>query len=67
MSLRDTIRSMAAGNSCSPDEVRAAMTDIMGDVAPPSQVAAFLTLLGPTRDAALVSAAAEIMLGFSKC
>ena len=43
------------------------MTDIMGDVAPPSQVAAFLTLLGPTRDAALVSAAAEIMLGFSKC
>ena len=56
---------MAAGNSCSPDAARAAMKDIMSDVAPPSQVAAFLSLLGPTRDAAVVSAAAEVMLSYS--
>eukprot|EP00729_Bicosta_minor_P031660 gene31660-24590_t len=58
-SLRDTLRSMAAGNGCSPDAARAAMKDIMSDAAPPSQVAAFLTLLGPTRDAAVVSACAD--------
>lgn len=65
MPLRDTLRSMAGGTPCSPEAAREAMKEIMGDIAPPAQVASFLTLLGATRDAAVVSACAGVMLDFA--